>query len=60
MSKERVTMWVDPRFRKLMKKKAADADKDMLSFTGDMAQDFDEGMGFDKTKKKKKDDFSFF
>lgn len=58
MSKNRVTMWVDPAFRKLMKKKAADADKDMLSFTEELAKDFD--FGLDKPKKKQKDEFRFF
>jgi len=62
MSKKRVTMWVAPEFRKAMKKKAADADKDMISFTGDMAGSIEDNIGFDQPNKpkKKKNDFSFF
>lgn len=33
-----VSVWVAPEFRRVLKKKAADADMDMISYTQDLAK----------------------
>ena len=55
MRRRRVTIWVDPEFRKAIKKKAVDEDySDLLSFTKDFAKELD---GFSCKKKNDKKSF---
>lgn len=54
MSKHRVSVWVAPEFRKLLKKEAADANKDMISFTDYLAKKHDQ------QNKREKKNYEFF
>lgn len=56
MKKERKTVWVAPEFRRVLKKKAAEADKDVVSFTREWAKELEKI----SPGKKKKDEFGFW